>query len=322
MKAVIFEHTGRPEDVLVVRDMPPPAPDRGQVLIQVAARPIQPADFLFIEGRYRVKPMFPQVAGFDGVGTIIACSPEMANLNPGMRVAFRSPGAWAEFAVAPTSRVYPVPPGISDKVACQFALNPLTAWGLLSECHLPKSSRVLITAGRSIVARILVVLAQRKGLTAILLVRDGLDYAVLNGDNGQTISRQSSVAEALQVVVKKERFHAILDAVGGPDTLTLIDALEPEGRLISYGILDDREITLKASRILFKNMMWQGFGVDSWLNNATEDQLSTAQKELWEILLKDPELLPVIDSLSLTQVQEAIHIVRTTNRPGKVLLTG
>ncbi len=114
MQAVIFEQPGRAEDVLIVRDMPSPTLDRNQVLIRVVARSIQPADFLFIEGHYRVKPVFPQVAGFDGVGTIISYGAGVSNLDPGMRVAFRSPGAWAEFAVAPAARVYPVPAEISD----------------------------------------------------------------------------------------------------------------------------------------------------------------------------------------------------------------
>ncbi len=51
-------------------------------------------------------------------------------------------------------------------------------------------------------------------------------------------------------------------------------------------------------------------------------QLATAQQELWEMLSKYSDLLPVIDSFNLSQVQEAIHVVRTTKRPGKVLLTG
>lgn len=322
MQAVLFEQSGRPEDVLIVRDIPAPIPNQGQVLIRVAARPIQPADFLFIGGRYRIKPVFPQVAGLEGVGTIVACGTEVTSLKPGVRVAFRSPGAWAEFAVAATSRVYPVLSGIPDTIACQFALNPLTAWGLLAECDLPKSSRILITAGRSVVARILAKLAKRKGLTATLLVREGSGYSILDGDNGQVIAQETTLAEVLQDVVKNGFFHAILDAVGGSNTLALIDALEPRGRLISYGILDDGDITLKASRLLYKNMMWQGFGIDGWLNNATQDQLGTAQQELWEMLSDHPDLLPVIDSFNLSRIQEAIHTVLETHRPGKVLLVG
>jgi len=322
MKAVIFENSGNAEDVLVMRDIPPPTPDQNQVLIRVIARPIQPADFLFIEGRYRVKAVFPQVAGFEGIGTIITCGSEVAYFEPGMRVAFRSPGAWAEFAVAPISRVYPVPPEIPDEIASQFALNPLTAWGLLNGCNLQKSSRILITAGHSIVARILAKLAHRKGLKATLLVRNGSGYSALDGYTGQTISSQKSVGEVLQTITGDGHFHAILDAVGGSNTLALIDALEPGGRLLSYGILDDGEITLKASRLLYKNMIWQGFGIDGWLNNATQEQLATAQQELWEMLSEYPDLLPVIASFSLSQIQEAIHAVRTINHPGKVLLIG
>ena len=323
MRAIIFEQPGRAEEVLAVHDISLPVPGRGQVLIHVAARPIQPADFLFIEGRYRIKPAFPQVAGLEGVGTIADCGPEVTGFETGTRVAFRAPGAWAEFAVAPLSRIYPVPPEISDAVACQFALNPLTAWGLLSECDLPKSSRLLITAGRSVVARLLIKLARRKGLDASLLVRDGEGYAVLEGDTGQTIANGKSVAEALQAVADDQgRYHTILDAVGGSSTLALMDVLEPRGRLITYGILDDGEIALKASRILYKNMLWQGFGIDGWLDYASQEELTAAQRELWPMLAEHPDLLPVIGCFTLSRVQEVVHAVRTIKRPGKVLLTG
>ena len=146
---------------------------------------------------------------------------------------------------------------------------------------------------------------------------------MLGGDTGQTIANGKSVAEALQAVADDQgRFHAILDAVGGANTLALIDALEPRGRLISYGILDDGEITLKASRILYKNMLWQGFGIDGWLEHASQETLITAQQELWPMLAEHPDLLPVIGSFTLSQVQDAVRAVRTIKRPGKVLLVG
>jgi NADPH:quinone reductase-like Zn-dependent oxidoreductase len=151
LQAVVFERAGQAEDVLQVRDVLPPAPAAGQVLIEVAARPIHPADFMFIAGRYRVAPVYPQTAGFDGVGRIVACAPDVNHPLPGTRVAFRHPDAWAKLAVAPVNHVYPVPDGIPDEVACQFPLNPLTAWGTLAECQPPPpGGRVLATAGRPV----------------------------------------------------------------------------------------------------------------------------------------------------------------------------
>ena len=223
---------------------------------------------------------------------------------------------------APVSRVYRVPPGISDEIASQFSLNPLTAWGLLAECNLPKSSRILITAGRSVVARLLRKLVQHRDLNATLLVRDGAGYSALDGYDEQVTASGTTVAETLRDAVRNGHFHAILDSVGGTNSLALIDALEPRGRLISYGILDDSDMVLKASRILYKNMIWQGFGVDAWLDNATKEQLEGAQRELWAMLSSNPDLLPVVDRFDLSRIQEAIRTARETHRPGKVLLVG
>ena len=318
MQAVVFEQPGNPLDVLSVREVARPAPGPGQVLLRVAARPIQPADFLFIGGRYRISPGSPQVAGLEGLGTVVACGPDTSGFEAGERVAFRSPGTWADFAVATVSRIYRVPASIPDPVACQFALNPLTAWGLLAECDLPPGARILLTAGRSQVAGLLARLALQRGLDVSLLVRDRAGYAVLDARTLQSAGQQPSVAAALG----NRRFHAILDAVGGSATVALIEALEPRGRLVSYGILDDGEMALKASQVLFRNMIWQGFGIDAWLDHASIAQLEHAQRELWNLLDAAPELLPVSGSFSLARVDEAIRMVDAGGQRGKVLLLG
>ncbi len=321
MRAVIFERTGRPEDVISVGAAPQPACPPGAALIKVSANPIQPADFLFISGRYRIKPAFPQVAGLEGAGTIVTCGAGVTGLTPGQRVAFRSPGAWAEYVVAPVARIYPVPPGVSDAVACQFALNPLTAWALLAICDLPPNSRILITAGRSAVARLLTRLARRRQLQVALLVRNGGGYALLNGESGDTVVTAGSVEDVLAHAGTSNSYHAILDSVGGPNVLPLIDALEARGRLISYGVLDDREIVIRSSRILYKNMIWQGFGIDGWLDNTSKSELQTAQKELWELLVANPDLLPVAESFDLSRVVEAVLAASGGRQNGKVLLS-
>lgn len=322
MQAILFEDPGHPEDVLQLGDISIPSPGKNQVLIKVAGRTIQPADFLFITGNYRIEPVFPQTAGLEGAGTVAACGPGAQDLTAGMRVAFYAPGAWAEYAVAPVSRVYPVPEQAPDTLACQFALNPLTAWALFAECRLHPGSRLLITAGRSIVAGILAGIAIEKGVQAFLLARDGAGYAVREASGRKRSVKGASVAEALQDIARQQPFQAIADAVGGPGILDLMDILEPGGRLVSYGLLDDRDITLKASRILFKNMVWQGFGIGGWLDAQDSETLQTMQRELWEILLRIPDLLPVAQSFPLAKIQQAIQAALKPPRSGKVVLIG
>lgn len=321
MKAVVFAKAGRPEEVLTVGTAPDPQPAADQVLIQVSARSIQPADFLFVEGRYRYAPQLPQVAGFDGAGTVVAVGSAVKDIQPGTRVAFRGVGAWAEMAVAPRARVYPVPAGISDDLASQFALNPLTAWGLLAECRLVAGSRLLITAGHSVVARLLVALANQQGIDATILVRDGGGYAIRKGLNGEVLGRAATVADALAPIIAEAPFHAVVDAVGGADSLALIDGIEPGGRLITYGLLNDTDITFKASTLLRRNLTWQGFGIDHWIQITPIADLDVAAKTLWRLLAEQPDLLPVIAHYPLERIADAIDAVRQANQPGKVILT-
>ena len=68
MKAVVFEKVGTPYDVLQVQEVPMPEPATGEVRVKMLSSPINPADMLFISGKYRIKPQFPQITGLEGVG--------------------------------------------------------------------------------------------------------------------------------------------------------------------------------------------------------------------------------------------------------------
>src|SRR5205085_1028269 len=94
----------------------------------------------------------------------------------GRRVAFRSPGAWAEQAVVRVTRIYAVPDDIDDALACQFALNPLTAWGLLARAAVKRGEHVLLTAGQSIVAGLVAALAAQRRIAVTRVMRDKDGY--------------------------------------------------------------------------------------------------------------------------------------------------
>jgi NADPH:quinone reductase-like Zn-dependent oxidoreductase len=52
--AVLNEYIGAAG--LVVQDVPRPVPGAGEVLIEVAATPINPSDLAFLEGNYSPRP--------------------------------------------------------------------------------------------------------------------------------------------------------------------------------------------------------------------------------------------------------------------------
>jgi NADPH:quinone reductase len=322
MKAVGFDRVGDAGEVLALRHMAAPAQGPGEVLIQVRARSIQPADFLFIAGSYRVTPRFPQVAGFDGSGVIAELGAGVTALRVGQRVAFRHPGAWAELAAVPVAAVYPVPEDLSatlpEDVVCQFALNPLTAWGLLDVVAAKAAGRMLATAGRSVVARLLGALATQRGLVLERLARDGAGYVVLRGDGDEVLAGGSTLVETLKT---RPPFEAVLDPVGGPTSIDLINAMAPGGHLVSYGVIDDRPFEMRAATMIYRNVGWQGFGIGAWLSRSSDDTLRRAERDCWELLARQPSVVPVVGRYALAQFQAALQTLRANQTSGKVILT-
>jgi len=70
MNAIFFNQTGDPQEVLAIGEFDRPSPGPGEILVKVHAASINPADILFIQGKYRIKPEFPQIAGLEAAGVI------------------------------------------------------------------------------------------------------------------------------------------------------------------------------------------------------------------------------------------------------------
>src|SRR4029450_7024631 len=91
-----------PNGKLTLREVPVPRPQAGQVLVRVAAAPINPSDVGALEGfSYRGERNYPFTPGLEGSGTVIeAGGGWMARLLHGRRVACAAQipgdGTWAE----------------------------------------------------------------------------------------------------------------------------------------------------------------------------------------------------------------------------------
>ena len=92
MKAVVLDEYGGAAG-LRVADLPTPQPIKGEVLIEVAATPINPSDLAFIAGYYPPKPPVPAYPGLEGSGTVVRAGPGIVGRYlSGKRVAFVAGG--------------------------------------------------------------------------------------------------------------------------------------------------------------------------------------------------------------------------------------
>jgi NADPH:quinone reductase-like Zn-dependent oxidoreductase len=260
VRAALFEHSGEPADVLTVHDIPSPEPGSGEVIVHVHASVVQPADSMFIRGRYRIRPSFPQVAGLEGTG-IVGIAGAGSTLAAGTRVSFRHPGAWAERVAVPAERCYAVPEGVPVDAAAQFALNPVTAWALLDEAGAEGGDWIALSAPRSAVARLVAGIARERGVHVLGLSRPGreevLDYLVCD-PSGQDF------AARIDTLTTGRWLAGYLDSVGGAVLSAVPPALRPGATIVSYGVLDDAPVAVRNSDLIYRNLTWKGFGIDHW----------------------------------------------------------
>ena len=114
MKAVRFSKFGVAAEVAELIDLPDPGPPgEGEVLLDVEASPIQPADLLQFSGRYgATPPPLPVYAGGGAAGCVAAVGAGVTHLRAGDRVMVSLRGGrgnWRERVMAPADKLFALP---------------------------------------------------------------------------------------------------------------------------------------------------------------------------------------------------------------------
>ncbi len=69
--AAIYETHGNPAEVLRVVEQSWPAPAENEVVVEMRAAPLNPADINAIEGKYPIRPTLPATPGMEGAGVVV-----------------------------------------------------------------------------------------------------------------------------------------------------------------------------------------------------------------------------------------------------------
>lgn len=81
----------------------------------------------------------------------------MTNLKVGQRVVpiprFQYLASWQQYVEIEANQAFPVPDSISDEVAAQAVINPVTVYAILKVLDIPKGEYLLQTAASSVLGR-------------------------------------------------------------------------------------------------------------------------------------------------------------------------
>jgi NADPH:quinone reductase-like Zn-dependent oxidoreductase len=238
MKAVVRRCYG-PPDVLAVEDVAMPVPADGELLVEVRAAGINPADWHFVRGEpYIIRlgygigaPEDPRI-GIDFSGTVVAVGKGVTKFRPGDEVFGGRSGALAEYVViAETGNLARKPVNVSFEQAAGVNVAGLTALQTLRDrAGVQPGQKVLINGASGGVGSFAVQIAKVLGaeVTGVSSGRNVDFVRTLGADHVVDYTREDFTRGAT-------RFDVIMDNVVNRGILEMRRVLAPDGKLILIG---------------------------------------------------------------------------------------
>jgi NADPH:quinone reductase-like Zn-dependent oxidoreductase len=304
---------------IIVEEVPTPELKEGQVLIQVHAAPICPADFLWTLGIY---PTNTDIPGLESAGIVIKSGGgAKADALVGKPVATLNPnGNWAEYTVAEVQNVFEISPDSNIKIAACSFINPLTVLGMLTHVKNGNHKAVVHTAGASSIGKILIQSLEKEGLKSINIVRKQDQVEKLSKDFPYAVFLNSTAPDFQEQLTKHAtELNATIafEAVGGPLLGQVLAALPPKSALYFYGNLTGQPGSgINSGDIIFKRKTIQGYMVGDFLADPA------FMAEVPKIVYNLPANLQseIQKEFSLAQANEAIQFMLANGSGGRVII--
>jgi NADPH2:quinone reductase len=248
MKAWRVHSFGEPES-MVFEDVPLPEPGPGQVRIRVAAAGLNFFDILQVQGKYQVKPPFPFIPGAEISGVVEGTGEQV--------LAMVSGGGFAEYVVADTARMAPVPKGMDVATAAAIPVVYQTSYFALKDRAALRSGEwLLVHAAASGVGVTALQLGHAWGARVIATAGspEKLEFAKSLGAEHALSYNDGAWVDAVKQITGGRGADVIYDPVGGDVFDLSTKCIASGGRLLVIGFASGRIPTIAANRILLKNM--------------------------------------------------------------------
>ena len=319
-KRLEFEKHGNPAEVLELRGFDTPALETGEVLIQIQASPINPADLNFIEGTYGIKPELPATAGIECFATVVDSHSEKFS-EGNCVIPIARIGGWSSHAITTDDNLIRIPDGLDPLQAAMLKVNPATAWLLLHHFEtIREGDWVALNASNSGVGQCVIQLARTMGVRTACFLRNTDLAEDLQNLGASAVFRDSPEGfAAARETIGKQRAKLAFNAVGGESALGLMKLLGNGGTHITYGAMGRKPLTIPNGPLIFGDIRIRGLWVTKWIENSQRQLVDETYKTLAEHVLEG-RLKQETDSLfPLEGFRDALNRVDAPDRRGKVL---
>ncbi len=234
-------------DQLKLEVAPRPEPKVGEVLVQLKAAGVNPADWKFRQGYMKayVPLTFPLTPGLEGAGVVAAVGAGVTEFKPGDAVFGPIGGTYAQYTVAPVGDLALKPAKLLFEAAASVPVGALTAWAAVEAAGIQPGQRVFVQGAAGGVGLFAAQLAKAKGAHVI-----GTASAV-NPDFVRSLGVEAIDYDAAPFETVVRDVDVVIDTVGGEVLQRSWDVLKPGGLLVSVaGRATEKEAQAKGKHFL------------------------------------------------------------------------
>jgi NADPH:quinone reductase len=312
MKAVYCNEVGGP-DVLMYGELPEPSVGPNDVLIRVRACSLNRLDVFTREGSHGTRLTPPHVLGGDIAGEVMRVGEGVAAIRAGDAVIANGRGGYAEYAVAPSQRVYPLPAGCTFDDGATLPVAGLTAWQMvMNRARVRPGESVLITAAGSGVSTFAIQLCHTLGARVITTASsaDKLQKARVLGAEAGILYTREDVLEQVRAFTAGEGVDVVLEHVGAPVWQACFESLKPGGRFVTCGVTAGHRVDLHLGRVFSRGLTIMGVG------RGTSDDM----RALLKVVAQGKVRGVVHRTFPLAQAAEAHRVMEASSFFGKLVL--
>jgi NADPH:quinone reductase len=322
MKAVLCKAYGPPES-LVVEDIEPLKPGKGQVVVSVKACGVNFPDALIVQGKYQVKPPLPFSPGSEVAGIVKEVGPGVDSARVGDRViAFIGHGGFAEEVLAEAAQLIPIPDSMDFETAASFVLTYGTSHYALKDRAQLKSGETLLVLGA----------AGGVGLAAVEIgkVMGARVIAAASTDEKLEVCKQHGADELLNYTTQDlrervkeltdgEGVDVVYDPVGGNYSEVALRGMAWGGRFLVIGFTAGEIPRIPLNLTLLKGCSIVGVFWGSFTNRDPKRNQQHLQELLnWYVTGKIKPLISA--TYPLERAADALNDMMNRRVKGKVVL--
>jgi NADPH2:quinone reductase len=322
MRALLCTQFG-PPDLLELRDIPSPTPDRGQVVVSVKAASVNFPDVLIIENKYQFKPLLPFSPGSELAGIVKEVGADVTHVKPGDRVmAFTVYGAFAEEIVLDGFRVLHMPEGMDFSTAAAVLLTYGTMdHALRDRGALKANETVLVLGAGGGIGIASIEIAKALGARVIACASSAEKLAVCREHGADEVIDYANedLRERIKALTDGRGVDVAVDPVGGGFTEPALRSMAWRGRLLVIGFAAGDIPRIPLNLVLLKGcavvgVFWGDFlRREPWAFMESVDQLGT-----W---FRAGKLKPHISAtFPLERAAEAMKVMADRKSIGKIVV--